>query len=84
MIMTKHHANLLRFDRLQGEAARSQSRVERFNDTPRCPWLYDGYEEPPQLEPAGPAGTLDASLLERRLREIDNAILRERDEAVDA
>jgi hypothetical protein len=84
MLMTKHNANLLRFDRQHVEALRNQGRVNRLNDAPRCPWLYDGYEEPPQLKTAGSAGTLDASVLERRLREIDNAILAERNGDIDA
>jgi hypothetical protein len=61
----------LRFEAKMARDGRDAARTERFrdafNDGPRCPWIYSGFEEPPRL-PDTSGGTIDAGELEVRLR----------------
>ncbi len=76
-MMTKRHAQLLRFDRVQAQAALNGHRVDAGNDAPRCPWLYDGFEEPPALASGGQSGTLQAGELENCLNAIGSSVVAE-------
>jgi hypothetical protein len=72
--MTKSMANGFRIAREARRAERSGPYREAGNDSPRCPWIYRGYEEPPSV-PAHPSGgTQDAGTLESRLRAIEQDI----------
>jgi hypothetical protein len=65
------------------EAERTALYRDTRNDAPRCPWIYRGFEEPPNF-PRSSGGSIDAGELERCLRSIDTRHLAERAVARDA
>jgi hypothetical protein len=64
MLMTRSAANGLRIANDQRRAARAAPVREGSNDTPRCPWIYRGFEEPPNIPTSSRVGTQDAGALE--------------------
>lgn len=58
------------------EADRTASFRDARNDEPSCPWIYQGFEEPPGLRKGKSDGMLQAGDLEARLRDIDRRVYR--------
>lgn len=67
MPSTKHHRFESKIARQRGEAGRTRNRVEDAATAARCPWIYPGWEEPPNLPRHYQGGTVDAAELERAL-----------------
>jgi hypothetical protein len=57
------------------DAARTAAFRDAFNDAPRCPWIYGGFEEPPRLRKTS-GSRVDAGELDLRLRSIVDAAAR--------
>jgi hypothetical protein len=68
--MTKWNGFELKMQADRRKAERSAPYRDARNDGPRCPWIYDGYEEPPRF-PKSFGGSVCANDLDRRLRAID-------------
>jgi hypothetical protein len=75
-----------RFESLRARQRRDAQRTAVYldagNDSPRCPWIYEGFEEPPRY-PRSFGGSVDSGKLELRLERRLRAVIDNRRPAND-